>query len=293
MATIIDELKNTYKTGGMLIKLIFINSAVFILFRIIFLFYYIPGYQANFPFTQWLSMPSSISGFLSHPWTLFTYMFYHEALLHFLFNVLNLYWFGKIFLLYFDEKKLLSLYLLGGIAGGLFYFLLYNLFPATFGGGILLGASASIVAVLIAISFYAPNFKVLMFFIGEVKLIYIGIFSIVLFLILIASDNAGGNIAHLGGAFVGYIWAMQIRRGLDFTKPVSRFTDSIFKLFKPRNRLKVTHKRPVSDIDMDYNASKLDTQKEIDRILDKIAKGGYDSLTSAEKETLFKMSDKK
>lgn len=290
MASIVDELKDLYKNGGMLIRLIFINVAVFVLFRVIHLVFFLGGSPESDPFSFWLSMPSDPAGLFTRPWTLITYMFYHEGLMHILFNMLNLYWFGKIFLMYFDEKKLLTLYLLGGIAGGLFYFLIYNLFPSTFGPAILMGASASIVAVLIAVSFYVPNFKVFMFFVGEVKLLYIGLFSVLLFVILIASDNSGGNLAHLGGAMIGYIWVAQFKKGKDIMRGFGRFLDAFFKLFKPRNKLKVTHKRPVTD--MEYNAQKADYQKEIDRILDKIAKNGYESLTAAEKETLFKMSNK-
>jgi membrane associated rhomboid family serine protease len=289
MAGIVDELKETYKTGNSLIKLIFINSAVFILFRIIYIFYFFTGQAGVFPVTGWLSLPSTPGELLYRPWTLITYMFYHEDIFHFIFNLLNLFWFGKIFLFYFDEKKLTSLYLLGGITGGLFYFAVYNLFPGIFHPALLMGASASIITIMIASAFYAPNFKVNMLFLGEVKLIYIGIFSIVLYIILIASDNPGGNLAHLGGAFLGYLWAIGYKKGKDFTSGFSRFLSSFFLLFK-RNKLKVSHKRAVDDFE--FNRRKLLNQKEIDRILDKISKAGYESLTKDEKDTLFQMGNK-
>jgi membrane associated rhomboid family serine protease len=237
-----------------------------------------------------MSMPSTPIALLFKPWTIITYMFYHEEILHFLFNMLNLYWFGKIFLLYFDEKKLVSVYLLGGIAGGLFYFALYNLFPATFHPAILMGASASIIAIMTAAAIYAPNFKLYMVFFGEVKLIYIAIFSIVLFVILIASNNPGGNLAHLGGAIFGYLWAKQYMKGRELTKGFSRFLDAAFSVFK-RKKLKVTYTRPPAN-DYEYRKQKLINQKEVDRILDKISKGGYESLSKEEKETLFKVSNK-
>ncbi len=290
MAGIIDEIKDTYKNGNSLIKLIFINSAIFVLFKIVFLFYFFTDRTAFFPISEWMAMPSSPVALLFKPWTLITYMFYHEEVLHFLFNMLNLYWFGKIFLMYFDEKKLVSVYLIGGVAGGLLYFALYNIFPATFHPAILMGASASIIAIMTAAAIYAPNFKLYMVFIGEVKLIYIAIFSIILYAILIASDNPGGNIAHLGGAFFGYLWAKQFMRGRELTRGFSGFLDSVFSLFK-RKKLKVTYKRPPTN-DVEYKKQKLINQKEVDRILDKISKGGYENLSKEEKETLFKVSNK-
>jgi membrane associated rhomboid family serine protease len=290
MAGIIDEIKDTYKNGNSLIKLIFINCTIFVLFRVVFLFYFFTDQAVFFPITNWMSMPSTPMALLFKPWTIITYMFYHEDVLHFLFNMLNLYWFGKIFLVYFDEKKLVSVYLLGGFVGGLMYFALYNIFPAAFHPAILMGASAAIIAIMTATAIYAPNFRLYMVFFGEVKLIYIAIFSVVLFIILIASDNPGGNLAHLGGALLGFLWAKQYMKGHELTKGISQFLESVYALFKSR-KLKVTYKRPPVN-DLDYNKQKLANQKEVDQILDKISKGGYESLSKEEKETLFKMSNK-
>ena len=277
MSGIGQELIDTYRNGGVLIKLIFINSIIFILQGIIGLFYGDVAY--------WFAMPSTWQLLIYKPWTLVTYNFYHQGVLHFFFNVLNLYWFGKIFLIYFNEKKLLNLYLLGGIIGGVLFFIVYNAFPARFHSNSLIGASASIMAIIIAVAVYAPNFKVYMVFLGEVKLIYIGLFSFILSLILINSENAGGNIAHVGGAIFGYLWVKQYRRGVDLTGGFSRFLDFFASLFK-RRKMKVIHNQPPKN-DLDYNKMKVANQQEIDRILDKISKGGYDSLTKAEKEALF------
>jgi membrane associated rhomboid family serine protease len=284
MSGVIQELKVLYKTGGALIRFIFINAAVFILTSLIYLF---SGRPALFFLDYWLSLPSDPVSLMHRPWTLITYMFYHRQIFHFLFNALNLYWFGKIFLMYFNDRKLIVLYFLGGIAGGIFYVLVYNLFPTVFGLGILMGASASIIAIMFASAFYAPNFKVMLVFFGEVKLIYLAIFSLLLFIVLLSSDNAGGNLAHLGGAFVGYLFAKQYQRGRDFTSGIGDFFESFFSLFR-RRKLKVTHKRSVNDLE--YNRKKNLNQQEVDRILDKISKGGYGSLTKDEKDTLFRMS---
>lgn len=284
MSGVFQELKNTYRTGGALIRLIYVNSAVFILTSLAFLF---SGRPAGFQLDYWLSLPSDPVSLLSKPWTLVTYMFYHREIFHFLFNVLNLYWFGKIFLMYFNERKLVTLYFLGGIMGGIVYVLIYTIFPSVFGQGILMGASASIIAIMFASAFYAPDFRVILIFFGEVKLIYIAIFSLVLFVVLLSSDNAGGNLAHLGGALLGYLWVKQYQRGRDFTRGIGNFFASVFSVFK-RRKLKVTHKRPIDD--MEYNKRKNLNQQEVDRILDKISKGGYGSLTKEEKDTLFRMS---
>jgi len=284
MAGIGKELMDTYKNGGILIKLIFINSIIFIIQGIIGLFW------ADL-FKNWLSMPSDWQELIYKPWTLVTYNFYHEGVLHFFFNILNLFWFGKIFLIYFNDKKLLSLYLLGGIIGGMLFAVVYNAFPAKFPANHLLGASASIMAIIIAAAVYAPNFKVYMVFLGEVKLIYIGLFSFILSLILINSENAGGNIAHIGGAIFGYLWVKQYQRGVEITGWFAGILDFFGSLFK-RRKMKVVHKQPPRD-ELEYNHQKNVNQKEIDRILDKISKAGYDSLTKSEKETLFHLSNKK
>jgi len=288
MAGIIQELKDLYKNGGALVRLIYINCAVFVVVSLVFLF---TGQPKPFFIDDWFSLPSTPADLLYKPWTLITYMFYHREIMHILFNMLNLFWFGKIFLMYFDEKKLVSLYFIGGIVGGVFYVLFANIFPQVFSSGILMGASAAIIALMFAVAFYVPNFKLFMLFLGQVKLIYIAIFSLFLYVVMIsASNNAGGNMAHLGGAFVGYLWIKQFRAGTDLTKGLTWLIDGIASLFKPR-KLKVTHKRPPVD-DLEYNRQKKVNQKEVDRILDKISKGGYESLSKSEKDTLFNMSKK-
>jgi membrane associated rhomboid family serine protease len=280
MSGIIQEIVDTYKKGGTLTKLIFINTTIFVVCGIVGLFFD--------DITLWLSMPSDLPGLMLKPWTLITYNFYHKEILHFIFNVLNLYWFGKIFLVYFNNKKLLAVYLVGGIIGGLLYFAAYNLFPIH--PAILMGASASIMAIIIATATYAPDFKVYMVFLGEVKLKWIGLGSFILSVILINSINTGGNIAHIGGAIFGYLWVEQYKRGRELTGGFSRFLSSLGSLFK-RRKMKVTYKRPPTD-ELEYNQKKVTEQQEIDRILDKISKGGYESLTKSEKDTLFDLSKK-
>jgi membrane associated rhomboid family serine protease len=293
MAGILDELKQTYKQGSSLIRIVFINLGAFILFQIVYLIMVLSGKSGLVDFKDWFAVPTFIPYLIIKPWTLITYMFYHEDLWHIIFNLVTFYWFGKIFLYFFDDKKLTSLYIIGGIAGAILYIAVYNLLPV-FQPAVPLssciGASAAIMAIVFAVSFYAPDFKVMLLFFGEVKLIYIALVFILLDLIQMKSGNAGGHIAHLGGAFAGWLWCVQYRKGNDFTGPITKLLFNIGNLFKRKSRLKVSHKKPVDD--MDYNRSRLDYQKEIDRILDKISKGGYNSLSSDEKETLFKMGNK-
>jgi len=294
--TIIDEIKLSFRKGSYLIRLIYINLAVFIIVGVVSVPFFLT--ETAFPVRQWFSLPSSIGSFITHPWTIITYMFFHQGIFHILFNLLWLYWFGRIFLEYFDQRKLVSLYLLGGICGGFLYMTAYNLFPIfkpVVEGAMLLGASASVIAIVIAVSYYAPNRSLHLVLIGPVKLKYIAVISVILYILQIASTNSGGNIAHLGGAAWGLLWAWQVKQGKDISSGFEIFMDHVFTWFKPRKRnLKVTYRKksPQKMKDWEYNASKSMQQKEINRILDKIGKSGYESLSREEKDILFKMGRK-
>ncbi len=295
----------SFRHGNMLIRLIFINSGIFIAIGIIYVIFrlFSPGvtladlngifYQK---FMQYIVLPASPFKLIVRPWTIITYMFVHQNLWHILFNMLWLFWFGKIFLQYLTEKQLLSTYLLGGLAGAAFYLILLNLMPwlSDYLSASMMGASAAIMAIVIAISFYVPDFTIFLLFFGPVKLKYIALFSIVIDVLMIASYNAGGHIAHLGGALYGYLFIMQYRKGKDIGRWLNNFLDDLVTVFSFRRRLRVTHKKTVREMsDEEYNMRKAASQKEIDRILDKIAQSGYESLTKAEKDTLFRMSNKK
>ena len=289
--SIADEIKQSFKSGSSLTKLIYINLAVFLVVKLIAVFYFLLSVENSFSLVSWLAVPADLSNLAYKPWTVFSYMFLHQDFLHILFNMLWLYWFGQIFLHYFDNKKLLSVYLVGGLAGAFVYILTFNIFPGF--ADILpvsyaLGASASVIAIVIAVSVYAPNHTIYLLFFGPVKLKYIALATIIIDVISIASTNAGGHLAHLGGALFGYFYIMQFKKGRNITRLFDRFMDFIFSIFKPRPKIKVTYKRPVDDFE--YNKSKAQKQAEIDKILDKIAKSGYESLSKQEKETLFKNS---
>ncbi|MBN1598605.1 MAG: rhomboid family intramembrane serine protease [Bacteroidales bacterium] len=295
MPTITDEIKASFRNGTAVVKLIYINLAVFIVVKLFYVFLVLFGApDLADSFLSYLMLPASLEKLLHRPWGVISYMFLHFDFLHILFNLIWFFWFGRIFLRYLNEKQLIATYLLGGIFGAALFILSYNVLP-----GLIvhmpmaeaLGASASVTAIIIAISFYAPNYTVNLIFIGPVKIKYIAIFFIITDLLQIASENAGGHIAHLGGAIYGYLFAMRLKQGKDVGKFLNNFFDFIVNLFKRQPKMKVSYRNNTKGMDdMEYNKTKAEAQKEIDRILDKIAKSGYDSLTKKEKETLFKMS---
>lgn len=287
---ILSDIKRTFKHGSALTRLIYINLGMFLLVHIIGVVFYLSGYHNILP--DLLSVPSNISELIKRPWTPFTYMFLHTGFIHLLFNILGLYWFGKLFLYRLEGDKLLGVYLLGGISGAVFYVISYNIFPVFEAvNGLLLGASASVFAILVAIAVYDPNNEIHLSFIGSFQLKYVALFYVLLSVIGISATNPGGNIAHLGGAAWGWFYISQLRKGKDWGSGLVSFIDkisiSIQNLFKPKNNLKVTFKQTPRD-DYEYNRLKKAEQEEINRILEKIAKSGYDSLSKGEKELLFR-----
>jgi membrane associated rhomboid family serine protease len=293
---ILDDIKTTFRNGNNLTKLIYINIALFLIITIIGIIGFLVVNPDIINQTiRFLSVPSSLKTLLLRPWTLITYMFTHKELLHILVNLLWLYWFGKIFLEYLDQKKLVAVYLLGGIAGAITYVLSYNIFPA-FQGVVgesipLLGASASVMAIVVAIAVYVPDYTVYLFLLGRVKIKYIALGIFIFTSVMDFSVNSGGKLAHIGGALFGYFYILSYRQGRDIGKGINKIIDFFVTILKPEKKLKVTYKKTADEYE--YNKVKVDHQKEINKILDKISKGGYDSLTKAEKEILFRESQKK
>jgi membrane associated rhomboid family serine protease len=246
---------------------------------------------------RYLALPSNIDLLGSMPWTIFTYMFTQEGFFHLLFNLVMLYFGGMIFLEYLSEKKLLSTYLMGGIVGAVFFIAAFNLFPVfqnVASEAVAIGASASVLAIFIAIATYVPDYTVHLFLFGRIKMKYIAIAFIAIDLLSIQDGNPGGHIAHLGGALWGFVYALQLKKGTDiykifdwFRKPLTETRKSSMKFStnRPKNG------KPMSDVE--YNTKRVATQEEIDKILDKIGKSGYASLSANEKELLFKSSNKK
>ncbi|HOU95179.1 MAG TPA: rhomboid family intramembrane serine protease [Bacteroidales bacterium] len=294
-----NKIKLYLNRSSNLTKLIIANIVVFLIITIAGIFgYLLVNPVISDSFIRFFSMPSSFNTFLKKPWTLITYMFTHKDFLHIAVNLLWLYWFGKIFLEFLDQKKLVSVYFIGGVTGALMYIVSYNIFPVfrEFSGTSvpLLGASASVMAIVVAIATYVPNYQVLLFPFGRFKIKYIALVIFILTSIADFSANSGGKLAHIGGALYGYIYAISYRNGKDLGKWFNRLIDNIVTILKPRKKLKVSYnyKRRISD-DYEYNSRKAERQARINKILDKISKGGYDSLTKEEKDFLFSESQKK
>ena len=221
-------------------------------------------------------------------------MFTHKDVWHILFNMLWLYWFGRIFLEYLDGRKLVAVYLLGGICGAAVYILSFNVFPVyadLVAESRAIGASASVMAIVVAIAAYVPDYTVQLFLFGRIKIKYMALAIFVLTSVMDFSTNSGGKLSHIGGALFGYFYTLNLRNGHDIGKWFNKILDFFVTLFKPRKKLKVTHKKVATEYE--YNKIKNDHQKDINSILDKISKGGYDSLTKEEKEALFRESQKK
>jgi hypothetical protein len=208
--------------------------------------------------------------------------------------MLWLYWFGRIFLEYLDQRKLVAVYLMGGLSGAIIYIFSFNVFPAFAGvvnESVAIGASASVMAVVIAIAAYVPDYTIQLLLIGRVKIKYMALAIFVLTSVMDFSTNSGGKLAHIGGAFFGYLFTINLRQGKDMGRGFNKIIDLIVTAFKPRKNLKVTHKKPANEYE--YNKVKTEHQARINKILDKISKGGYDSLTKEEKDLLFRESQKK
>lgn len=297
MARIIDTLRYHYTTGSMLIKLIFINIGVFLLLRIGALVCALSGIPEAW-WLHWVELPSDPATLARMPWTVVTYMFSQYDVLHILFNMLWFYWFGQIFMLTDTSRRLVALYIYGGVAGALAFLGVYNLLPAfSHTAGWLIGSSASVIAIVTATAIAHPDYKVGLLFLGEVSLKWIAIATIGIDLISMGGTNAGGHVAHLGGAAMGAVYGCMLRNGRDITRPFNRLLDRIANIF---SRPKQPRQRQYSRSDYHYRPSGNSRPREsaqsandtLDEILDKIRKSGYTSLSADEKRRLFEASKK-
>lgn len=295
MSQMFREIKNIFSSSKAYNRLIMINVGVFVvlqLFKLVLFLLNLNMAYFNMVLKE-LSVPAYFDELIFKPWTILSYMFLHEDPLHLLFNMLFLYWFGQIFEEYLGKTKLIYTYLAGGISGAALFILAFNVFPVfaeLHPSPTALGASAGIMAIVIATATLLPNYNIYLILIGPVSLKIIAIFFIGLDLLNISRENPGGHIAHLGGAILGFIFIRQLKKGYDSSLGFERFSKRINKIFgHKREKVKVVYSRkPISD--EDYNSNKRNKQEVVDEILDKIAKSGYDSLTKKEKETLFKIS---
>lgn len=270
-------------------KLIVLNVGIFILDGLINVLFGPSGIVIS----RWFELPKDFFQFLSQPWSLVSYSFFHSGFGHIFWNMIMLYFTGRIFLNLFDKKQFINVYFLGIILGGLIFLVSYNIFPALLGTNTsLIGASAGVTAVLIFVCAYLPNQEVRVIFFN-VKLWHIGLFVVLLDLIQISmGSNIGGRLAHLGGAALGYYYAVQLPKGHDIGEWFGRLLDSLGNMFKGKETkapMKTVYRKksPASPRARE-NYDKVSHQHQIDAILDKISKSGYESLSKAEKDFLFK-----
>lgn len=295
-----EILKKIFLSKTVLSRIMLINGLVFALVAIIDLFLMLFSFNTTLspenPVVWLMALPSNLSDLIVKPWTLFTYMILHEGFFHILVNLFMIFVGGTIFLEYLSEEKLMWTYILGGLMGALFFVISFNIFPVFAEAkyfSVLLGASASGFAILIAIATYVPDYSIHLILLGRVKLKYIAIVFVAIDILSIPSGNAGGHIGHLGGAFWGFIYAYYLRQGIDFYKVLDNFNLKFTKSSTKSSKFDTSrpkHGRPMNDDE--YTTKKNANQEEIDRILDKISQAGYNSLSKAEKELLFKNSNK-
>lgn len=282
---IIDDLKSQYKTGGIEMQLIFWNIGLAIIYFLVEAF----SKETIAAVNYWILLSSSPSELIFKPWTLLTYAFFHGGIMHLIFNLLVLNFSARLFLTFFTPKQFLGLYLLAAIFSGLIFVLTYFLFRSA---GVLIGASGAIMAILIASATYAPLYQLRLLLIGNVKLWHIAAVFLILDLIQMPTSNMGGHIAHLGGAFFGFIYIKLIQNGTDLSVFVTKIINFFTNIFRPKKGtpFKKVHKNTTRP--QQKTASKIvvkdKTQQQIDEILDKISQSGYDSLTKEEKEFLFR-----
>jgi len=272
---LINKLIKDFKNTNILYKLIYINVGIFLTYNILIVMCSLFMLDAS-PSIEKLILPSNTNTLIKQPWSIISYMFFHKTFIHLLFNMIWLHFYGKLFLDYFSEKQFLSTYFMGGICGGLLFILSFNYLPAfeiVNQNAKAMGASASVLAIMFAISTHIPNYRIQIPFIGMIKIKYLAFALIILDIISIPKGNAGGHIAHIGGALFGYIYIKQLNKGVDISKNLYQIINKIFamNIFGKKNNIKKN-------------------QNKIDNILEKISKSGYSSLNKNEKEILFNAS---
>jgi len=310
MRSIWEDAKREYRQGNMVTRLILVNIVVFVLINLVWLIMRLAcgcvnpeGYT---PLVRFFSMPADPLYLLTHPWTPFTSMFLHTGFFHILWNMLYLYWFGRIVVDFIGNQRILPLYLLGGFAGALAFFLASNLgFPFLSANGYALGASAAVMSVAVASATINPDYEMHLLFLGPVKLKWLVGALVLLDILFIGQDgNTGGHLAHLGGALMGFITIRQLQQGNDWSAGINRVVDSIADFLRrfaegPKSKKgpRVAYRNPRGAFGSKKGNKKSDTvdqdhQQKLDAILEKIKKSGYDSLSKDEKEFLFKASKK-
>lgn len=294
-----EEVKHYYKYGGSIAKIIVIAVVVFVLQLLIwFIGDLVLKTGLGTLVINFFQMPSGLNQFIKQPWSVFTYIWLHKDPFHLIFNLLGIYWFGSVLKDLIGDAKILPIFLLGGIFGGVFYFLLSDLlFNGIFlkGTFLLMGASGGVMALLGAAATLAPNYGFNLLFFGTVKLRWIAFVYIILNVFsIINTDNLGGSLAHIGGFIFGALFIIALQSGRDLSKPFYATTDFFEQLFTKKPKMKVVQKeKKATNVKEATKTNESVSQEKIDQILDKISKSGYDSLTKAERDLLFNASNKK
>lgn len=284
---IIEDFKNAWnKENNGLIKIILINVIVFVSMSILEVFITLSGFGELFNlFLNKLMLPASLKVFIFQPWSIVTYFFLHMNFMHILWNMLFLYWFGKIIHENIGNNAVISLYIIGGIIGGLSYMALFNIIPYydnRVSESLMLGASAGVFSVVVGSATLLPNYTFYLLFLGPVRIKYIALFYVLLSFFDVTGSNAGGEIAHLGGALMGYLYIRQLQNGVNMGKGII----DILNIFNKNKKEVISKEEEKNEIKKDIS------QDEIDKILDKISDSGYKSLSNNEKEKLFNASKK-
>jgi membrane associated rhomboid family serine protease len=292
-----EEFKNAFqKHNNAHVQLIIINVVVFLVMALIYVLSKILGIEAVFKLVHdQFSIPPQFGVFVTRPWTILTYSFSHSLndIFHILFNMLALYWFGKLFIEYLGSDKLIGIYVLGALAAGIIYLIVFNTVPffiAQSGFDGMVGASGAIYAIMVAAATLLPNYTFYLMFLGPVKIKYLVGFYIVLSFLGSVGSNSGGNIAHLGGALMGFVYIKQLQAGVNWAGWITSILDWFRGLAQPKPKVKVTYRKEETNKKA-ASFSKA-SQDEIDTILDKISEKGYESLSKEEKEKLFNASKK-
>lgn len=294
---IIDEMRRGFSRSTMLMKLVWINIAVFVLLRItaiVCMFAGTPGFLEEV--MRQVQLPSHLSTLATRPWTVITYMFSQYDVLHILFNLLWFYWFGTLFRMVSTPRQMLALYIYGGLGGAVMFLLAYNLIPTfAYTHGWLIGSSASVIAIVTATAILMPDFRMHLLFIGSVSLKWIAIATIGLVLIGVTGSNAGGEFAHIGGVIVGAWYGLMMKRGQDITRPLNRLFDMFVNGWHFITSIRLRNKTPKSSYKYQSSSASSpsindDDRAQLDEILDKIKKSGYAALTPEERKRLFDVS---
>lgn len=295
--TIFNDIKTQFRHGSVLMRIILLNSAIFVLallVKLAMIFGVQSMEKANVLFSvfvSWLAVPYPLGELIWKPWTVITYMFFHYDIWHIFWNMLFLYWFGKLLTDVTGNRKVLPVYIYGGLAGMALSIIAYYVFPGLPIGNAMLGASAAVYAIMLASATLMPDYKFHLLFIGPVSIKWIVLFRFVVDLLAISNfENMGGHIAHIGGAFMGFFYIVQYRKGRDFSLPFNRLIDTLNNLFLRYSKVKIVHRAHPNPFKTNRSQDKEQIQQKMDAILDKISKSGYESLTKEEKDFLFTTS---